>query len=165
MADGTQKNQPSLQSLQRQVDLDRMMSARAVFSKKTSKAKETTTAGRFKAQIEGDYELISETPDGTLLNCIRSCKAYMVLSIYILNTTVHGGVCNVVLGEDNTIYIKNIISQYNTGSWVKGTINGSTITIDFPQKAMEMSGTSYYVDLLSYDEQEQWYLPKMVRVD
>ncbi|MBR6179850.1 MAG: thioredoxin family protein [Prevotella sp.] len=160
MADGTQKSQPSQQSLQRQVDLDRMMSARAAFSKKTSKAKGTTTAGRLKAPIEGDYELITETPDGTLLNCTRSGQAYMVLSFYIFNTTVHNGVCNVVLGENNTIYIKNIISQYNTGSWVKGTINGSTITIDFPQKAMEMSGTSYYVDLLSYDEQEQWYLPK-----
>ena len=160
MADGTQKHQPSQQSLQRQVDLDKMMSARAAFSKKTCKAKETMTANPFKAQIEGDYELISETPDGTLLNCIRSGQAYLVYSVYIFNTSVQGGVCNVVLGENNEIYIKNIISQYNIGSWVKGTINGSTISIEFPQKAMDLLGSSYYVDLLSYDEQEQWYSPK-----
>ena len=163
MVDGKQKSHPSLQSLQRQVDLERMMSARAAFSKKTSKStteRQSATTTPYKAPIEGDYDLITETPNGTFLNCTRSGQAYLVYSFYIFNTTVQGGVCNVVLGENNEIYIKDIISQYYINSWVKGTINGSTITIDFPQKAMDFQGYSYYVDLLSYDAQEQWYLPK-----
>lgn len=161
MTDETQVSLSSQQSLQGQVNLDRLMSARAAFSKKTRKATtEKQTVAPCKAPIEGDYDLITETPDGILINCSRSCQAYLVYSIYILNTSVQGGVCNVVLGENNEVYIKNIISQYNINSWVKGTINGSKITIDFPQKAMEFQGSSYYVDLLSYDAQEQWYLPK-----
>ncbi|MBO4820117.1 MAG: thioredoxin family protein [Prevotella sp.] len=158
--DGKLKSQPSQLSLQRQVDIERKMSARAAFANKKSNAKDATTSSLRKAPIEGDYELITDTPEGSFFNCTRSGQAFLVYYVYIFSTSVQGGVCNVVLGENNDIYIKDIVSQYYTNSWVKGTINGTTVTIDFPQKAMDMQGMSYYVDLLSYDAQEQWYMPK-----
>ena len=35
--------------------------------------------------------------------------------------------------EDGTVYVKNLISEYKSGAWVKGTIEGNTLTIPVAQ--------------------------------
>ena len=161
------KKMPSQASLQKQVDPSRLRAARAVLAGKSQKAKVTEQASKDskgvlrapKKTITGDEEFITEQPEGRKQYYSRSGSAYYVYIFYVMNTSYSGAASTVVFGENNEVYIKNIISQYATNSWLKGTINGSKITIDFPQKAMEQSGSDYYVELLSYDANEGWFNP------
>lgn len=161
------KKMPSQASLQKQVDPSRLRAARAVLAGKSQKAKVTEQASKDskgvlrapKKTITGDEEFITEQPEGRKQYYSRSGSAYYVYIFYVMNTSYSGAASTVVFGENNEVYIKNIISQYATNSWLKGTINGSKITIDFPQKAMEQSGSEYYVELLSYDANEGWFNP------
>ena len=156
------KSQPTKASQQKQIDAERLKSARMAFSMKQNQSKLTKQSLDSKsAQLKsarvlgGDYEMITETPEGTLLNCVREGSAYYVyLMMYVLNTTFDNMVGSVVLGPNNEVYIKDIISQAGLGTWVKGTLNGSKITIDFPQKIYNIDGEDMFADLLSYDEEE-----------
>lgn len=160
------KQMPSKASLQKQVDLKRLQSARALMAAKKSEAKKSEKAEKAtgmarapKKVITGDESYITDQPEGRKQYYSRSGSAYYAYIFYVMNTSYSGAASTVVFGENNEVYIKNIISQYATNSWLKGTINGSKITIDFPQKAMEQSGSEYYVELLSYDANEGWFAP------
>ena len=153
-------------NLQHQVDLNRLTAARAALAdksqhqllKKTDAAKSASPL-RVQRAITGDESYIVDQPAGRQQYYKRSGSAYYVMSFWVVNTTFSGAVGNVVFGENNEVYIKNLISQYACNSWVKGTLNGSTITIDFPQKAMEQTGTEFYYQLVSYSAEDQWYNP------
>ena len=43
--------------------------------------------------------------------------------------TEQEGQVNIVFCDDGTVYIKNLISTYISGSWVKGSLSGNTISI------------------------------------
>lgn len=43
------------------------------------------------------------------------------------------GYVNIIYGENNTVYLKDILSTFGTLAWVKGTINGNTITVSTGQ--------------------------------
>ena len=152
-------------SLQRQVDMKRLTSARAALAKKSTHlvkkadASKSSQPQRVQRAITGDESYIVDQPTGRQQYYLRSGNAYYVYIFYVVTTSFTGGMGNVVFGDNNDVYIKNIISQYNCNSWVKGTVNGNTITIDFPQKAMEMTGTDFYYELVAYDLNEQWYAP------
>ena len=152
-------------SLQRQIDMKRLTSARAAFANKGNEvvkktdATKSATQKRVQRTITGDESYIVDQPSGRQQFYSRSGNAYYVYIFYVLNTTFDGMVGNVVFGDNNEVYIKNIISQYACNSWVKGTLNGNTITIDFPQKAMEQTGTDFYYRLMTFDAEEQWYVP------
>lgn len=51
-------------------------------------------------------------------------------SVYL---TTQSGLVETVESEDGTVYIKDVISRYNQGSWVKGTKVGNTITVEAGQ--------------------------------
>lgn len=163
-------------SMQKQVDMKRLHAKRAALSKKLDKVgKSLETKGLEQGEpavirapkkaISGDESYITEQPEGRHQFYTRSGWAYYVYIIYVTNSEYSGAVGNVVFGENNEIYIKNIISQLPTDSWVKGQIDGSKIVIDFPQKALVMEGgpdidgEEYNVEMVTYDADEQWYVP------
>ncbi len=152
------KKMPSKSSLQRQHDLSRQKSARQSLTAKPKIVNEQAGKTQKRVQladITGDEELITEQPAGRQVSYARSGEAYYYFWGYIFNTAYSGLATNVVFGDNNEVYIKNIITQYNCNSWVKGTVNGSQITIDFPQLCLSQQGYNYYVTLMEYDASSQ----------
>lgn len=90
--------------------------------------------------------VIYDQPEGTLVSYYRTSDAYLVYWGYVFNTSVDGSVVDVVFADDNKIYFKNLISQYTTDSWTQGTINGNTITIQFPQVALLEQSSAYFLN-------------------
>ena len=50
-----------------------------------------------------------------------------------LQNIPQSGNVHIVECEDGTVYVRNILSSYPTGAWVKGTREGSTLTIPAKQ--------------------------------
>jgi hypothetical protein len=141
---GKDLKQPSLQSLQRQQDMNRMQSSRLMFASHKKQADKTAVRRNAPFRNIGE-DIINYQPDGKQVLYNRSGDAYYYFWGYIFNMSVEDAVGNVVFGDDNTVFIKNIITQYSTNTWVMGTISGSTITIPFPQKVMNYEGYDYFV--------------------
>ena len=70
--------------------------------------------------------------DGEVKVYTRSGIAYFLQSQQVYYDNQSGNVM-IVEDEDGTVYVKDIISRYNTGAWVKGTKNGNTISIPVGQ--------------------------------
>lgn len=156
------KKAPTPKTFQKQVDLQRLKSAREALSARKDVMKmpnENTGMKRVQKAFGPDVPCIFDQPEGTQTFYEKSGDAYFVYIFYVVQTSYSGAVGNVVFGSGNEVYIKDVISQIKTGSWVKGTINGSTITIDFPFKAFEIEGDEYFVEPLTYDPASQWYIP------
>ena len=104
-------------------------------------------------------EPITEQPEGRYEMYVRSGEAYGYSWMFgLIYSQVENGVAEVVFGDNNEVYIKNIISQYPTGVWIKGTLSGSTITFEVPQKLFEIEGDTYVIYVQKYDEKEQTYV-------
>ena len=95
---------------QKQIDPVRLRSAREVLQK----GKTANAAGEAlrvaKKVITGNEELITEQPAGRQQIYTRSGDAYYVYIFYVLNASYTGAVGNVVFGENNEVYVKNIFS-------------------------------------------------------
>ena len=139
------KAQPSKRALQHANDINMVQGKRGAF--KTSNTPWTKNAPMKAPQkvISGNYEYITDQPDGNVVGYSRNSNAYFYFWGYIFDSQIAGGVGNVVFGADNTVYFKNIISQYNCASWTKGKIEGNKIKIEFPQKCLSYSGYDYYL--------------------
>lgn len=143
-----EKKAPKKASLQRQSDLSKRVEAR----KFLARAKGERVAKARKAV--GDL-LIENQPKGELVSYVRSGEANYPFWGYIFSTTVVGAANDVVFSTNGkTVYIKNLLTQYNCGTWTKGTIDGNSIKIEFPQPAMKYSGEEYDLFLGAYDEDE-----------
>ena len=156
------KKAPTPKTFQKQVDLQRLKSAREALSARKDLMKmPNEKSGMMRAQkaFGPDVPGIFEQPEGRQTFYEKSGDAYFVYIIYVVQASYAGAVGNVVFGPGNEVYIKDVISQIKTNSWVKGTISGSTITIDFPFKAFEVEGDEYFVEPLTYDPASQWYIP------
>ena len=156
------KKAPTPKTFQKQVDLQRLKSAREALSARKDAMKmpnENTGMKRAQKAFGPDVPYIFLQPEGTQTFYEKSGDAYVVYIIYVVQASYSGAVGNVVFGSGNEVYSKDVISQIKTGSWVKGTINGSTITIDFPFKAFEVEGEEYFGEPLTYDPASQWYIP------
>ena len=155
------KNVPATKNLQKTVDLQRLKSAREVFAAR-GKGDHLTfdkqNLNRAPKALGTDVPYIFDQPEGTQVFYSRSGTAYFVYIFYVLQTSFTGGVGNVVFGPNNEVYIKNIISQLTTNSWIEGRLDGSKITITFPFKAFDSEGEEYFVEPLTYDAAQQWYV-------
>ncbi|MCR5473139.1 MAG: hypothetical protein K6F02_08295, partial [Prevotella sp.] len=153
------KSRPALKTMQMQNNVSLQQSARTGFlTTKKLNEKNAVRAPWNKTRRAAD-ELITEEPAGNKVLYSRSGDANYYFYGYIFSATVQDAVGNVVFGDDNTVYFKNLITQYPTNSWTKGTINGSTITIEFPQKALDIEGQYYYLNYGTIDE-ELTFTPK-----
>ena len=146
------KKVPAKSLAQRQGDTSKSMAARWALTN-AQKGKATEALARKKAV--GD-PVITDQPKGEYVNYVRSSDALYYYWGYIFQTQVAGAAGDVVFGSDGEVYFKNLITQYSCDSWTKGTINGNTIKIKFPQPALNYDGMEYDLFLGTYNE-ESWF--------
>ena len=154
---GKQVKKPlAKKSLQRQTDLQRLMSQRAALTASHGKAAAAKSA---RAPRRAAADIIYDQPAGEQTLYSRSGDAYFYFWGSVYWTSLADAVGNVVVNGDK-VYIKNIVSQFGAGTWVEGTLSGSTITIQLPQTAYYYYsyGFGLEVSLLEYDEEEQWFV-------
>lgn len=81
-----------------------------------------------------DFNIITEAPEGRTEVYSLSGLAYYSFWGYIMGVSHEGTLGQIVYCDDNTVYIKNPISQFATNSYIKGTIDGDEITESFPSR-------------------------------
>lgn len=93
------------------------------------------------AQVD-DNELINYQPEGELKFYERSGVAFYENESYKADKTEQDGeTMAMVYAPDNvTVYIKDPVSKYQQGTWVRGTIDGNTITVPLGQN-LKYQGT------------------------
>ncbi len=89
--------------------------------------------------------LITEAPEGTLKFYDRSGMAYYRSNGSIASDNQEG-ILNIVYADNNEVYLLNPICYCTTDSWVKGTIEGNTITVELPQ-TLYMTSNGYNLEL------------------
>ena len=154
------KQQPSKKMLQMQQNSTKQKGFRgAVTMHEKQMGKDLTKKRQPAALRRAAAGIISEQPEGTLVNYSRSGYAYYSSLFGVYATEVSGAVGAVVFGADNKVYIKDIVSQAGVGTWVEGVVSGNKITISLPQTAWN-SGEGYSIEVvkMTYDEENQWYV-------
>lgn len=63
----------------------------------------------------------------------RKTTAYFVAAGSVQQARMEGSACNIVLGDENKVYVYNPITQYDTYSYIVGQRDGDTITFRTPQ--------------------------------
>lgn len=150
------KQQLSKKSLQMQNSVEKQKGLRAsvvAHNKQTGKkaAKKASVLRRTAADI------IYEQPEGTKKTLSRSGSAYYYTWLGIGQTDYDAAVGTVVFGADNKVYIKDIVSQASLGTWIEGTINGSTITIQLPQTVAYFPEDGYSLEVSKLSSADDWY--------
>ena len=109
-----------------------------------------------RAEVVDDHGIITSPAEGESKLYDRAGMGYYVQSQQ-LYVGEQSGKTEIVETTDGVVYIKNFISNVNTGAWVKGTKAGNTITI--PAGQVIYYGTSYglYIAKCSYvDDETGW---------
>lgn len=110
-----------------------------------------TTAWQMRSPLRAS--IINTQPEGQYMLLNRSGEAYGYTIFGVIYAQVSGKVCEVVMGANNKVYMRNIITQYETGAWVEGTLSGSTITVTLPQPVLNYDGTIYYAMMMKMNAQ------------
>ena len=80
-------------------------------------------------------EIISQQPEGEVVQYARSGEATVIYWDNILQVTQNGMMMEVVMAPNSeTVYMKNLVSQLNAQTWVKGTKKGNQITMPLYQR-------------------------------
>ncbi|GEM_PF-1096124 len=89
---------------------------------------------RVQQRAAEDFPIISEQPQGELRSYARSGKCYVTQNQQLYYST-QSGTIEIVFGNDNKVYFKDIINGTSYGTWVEGTLSqdGSTITVPLGQ--------------------------------
>lgn len=141
------KTQPSLkaQQMQKSTELQKSLrqsiTAHNLLNKKPLVKKHAATSRRASSAI------IDETPEGEQVFYERSGDAYYVIFGYVFPVSLSGSVGNVVFGDNNKVYIQDLVSQAGVNTWTEGTVNGSTITIQLPQTAISLEAYGYNLEV------------------
>lgn len=77
-------------------------------------------------------EIITEAPEGETKYYTREGGAFYVSSGYLYED-VQEGIMEVVFANDGTVYFRDIINYFGAGTFVKGTLEGNTITVPMGQ--------------------------------
>jgi len=147
------KKQPAKKLMQRQTDLMHQQGGRVVMAAHKKADVKTTKRAPRRAEV------IYDQPAGELKRYMRSGEAYASSMFGVTYTEVTGAVGTVVFGDGDKVYIKDIVSQAGLGTWVEGTISGSTITIQLPQPIGDSDyGYGFLAAKMEYDDAEDWYV-------
>ncbi|MBQ7691040.1 MAG: carboxypeptidase regulatory-like domain-containing protein [Muribaculaceae bacterium] len=94
--------------------------------------------------------LIETPPEGTVKYYTRSGSTYNARN-YGNTPQAQEGVVTIVFCDNNEVYIQNPVSSaYQAGTYVKGTLEGNTITVQLPQ-TLWSPNTSYSAELAWLD--------------
>lgn len=119
-------------------------------------AKPSARRATNRAEVVDANGIITSPAEGESKMYDRAGMGYYVQSQQ-LYVGEQSGKTEIVETTDGVVYIKNFISNVNTGAWVKGTKNGNTITVSAGQ--VIYYGTSYglYIAKCSYvDDETGW---------
>ena len=99
------------------------------------------------ADTSDDHGIITTPPEGVRKVYSRSGMSYINDRNYGMQTASQQGTVHIVECEDGTVYIRNILAAYPTGTWVKGVREGNTITVKARQPIYwnAMAETSYSI--------------------
>jgi hypothetical protein len=113
-------------------------------------------------------EIITEAPAGTIQQYSRSSYSFYFTWFGLSVGQVDGYISEVVFGDDGNVYIKNPITEYETDSYIKGTLKDGVVTVTLPQPIMEYDGDTYYADLqkivIDWDKGSVDYTPADTQV-
>lgn len=110
----------------------------------------------------GDQTVISEAPEGKVLQMTRSGMAYHTF----LGEPTWGdyyGMCGeIVECENGDVYIKDPISHAPSYSYIKGKKDGNKVVFDMPQSILSLHNEDgslmyFYTDLFQYSETYNWF--------
>ncbi len=108
-------------------------------------------------------DIIYEAPAGETKTMARSGEATYAYWGMLVGITYNNQISELVVGDDGYVYIKNPISQYSSGTYLKGKQEGNKVVFELPQaiSAMDYNGEEIYmlVSMLQYSEEEDWYYP------
>ena len=108
---------------------------------------------------------ISERPEGELKTYKRSGQQYFEDwdGIYLGQQS---GAANIIFGENNKVYLENVIYQINSGRWTEGTLSedGKTITIAPGQIVEDYGGYVYDEELEDYISIEGQLMLTMMKI-
>lgn len=88
-------------------------------------------------------DLITQQPEGEFKTLVGNLGGYYSIFGYILPSSDMGRAVDVVYGSDGNFYIKNPFSQFATGSWLKGTVDGDVISVDVQPIYYEAANDTY----------------------
>lgn len=111
-------------------------------------------AGQQKAgEVVDSHGIITSPAEGVTKFYTRQGGAYYLSDGSVYGTSQSGHV-EIVECEDGTVYVKDIISRYEAGTWVKGTKAGNTLTFQCGQPIDYNSNYDATIGLYwwSYDE-------------
>ena len=151
-----EQQQPSMKSLQmlnsveKQKGLRASVAAHNMLTGKKAVRKHSTSR-------RAAADIIYDQPEGTKKTYSRSGSAYYYSLFGIGQADFDGAVGAVVFGENNKVYIKDIVSQAGLGTWIEGTISGSTITIQLPQTVTYYPEDGYCLEVSRLTYNDGWY--------
>ena len=104
---------------------------------------------------------ITERPEGESVTYVRSADSYD-LTAKVYEQRVSGLVGEVVFGTSGEVYVRNIISSTqnsfkNWAYWIRGKLEGSTITFEVPVKMGSQAIFDFSAALLRYDAEYKSY--------
>ena len=105
---------------------------------------------------------IIDRPEGSHHYCFQEGNGFTLLDDYLYAFPVSTA-GEVVWADNNVVYLRNAISSYNEGGWVKGTrsADGKHITMQFPQHVQDLIGTDasgkehkvpLYISVMKYNK-------------
>ena len=143
------KTQTTMQTLPRSIKPslgEVLQSQKSTWSNKLTQGMPQQRRAPHKAAV------ITDQPEGEYMLMSRSGEAYGASFFGVLYAEVSGKVAEVVFGADNKVYMKDIITQFSTGGWIEGTLNGSAITFQLPQPIYEEGGSTYYATMMKLSD-------------
>ena len=117
---------------------------------------------RAKADVAG-AELVTGQPEGREVVYNKAATAWYVYWYTVFSYQAEEGVGRLVFDDaTSTVWFKNPLASLATQTWLKGSLEGNTITVKTPQYiySEEYYGETYdyYIKVLVYDENEQSYV-------
>lgn len=93
-------------------------------------------------------EAITQQPTGTLHdNLYRFSASYEASQLGKGVFTLSDGVVSAIVeGDDGYLYLRDPFSRFAYGSWIKGRLEGDTVTFDFPQFMYSEQSGGYTLD-------------------
>lgn len=91
-------------------------------------------------------EIITTAPEGELKHYTRAGHA-MYRNGYSLAEGDQSGIMQVVYAADGEVYMLNPVSNFATGAYVKGTLEGNTITVPVGQQLYNWTEQGYGAEL------------------
>ena len=96
---------------------------------------------------QGDQPITD--PQGEKLTCVRSGTKHYPYMQWMANESYKWGASEIVM-DGNTVYLKDPVSDYPAGTYIKGVKEGDKVTFTLPQLINALDGENYYVTRMIY---------------